>query len=88
MIGTMFRNLRCSAIDVFRWPIIAAVVLTAGLGSYVLSAQAASAGLSAPPRWVDPTRSDRVAFSVDSSDVFTLTVLHTNDTWGYLDPCG
>lgn len=24
----------------------------------------------------------------DAGNVFTLTILHTNDTWGYLDPCG
>jgi len=24
----------------------------------------------------------------DTENVFTLTILHTNDTWGYLDPCG
>ncbi|MCU0509714.1 MAG: hypothetical protein MUC34_15250 [Anaerolineae bacterium] len=23
-----------------------------------------------------------------STDPFELTVVHSNDTWGYLDPCG
>ena len=39
----------------------------------------------ATPRWVaSPGATVRAA----SSAAFQLTVLHTNDTWGYLAPCG
>jgi 2',3'-cyclic-nucleotide 2'-phosphodiesterase (5'-nucleotidase family) len=88
MIGKLFRNPRCSATLACGWPIMAAIALTAGLGWYALSTQAASAGLSALPGQVNLTPPDSSSVSIASSAVVTLTILHTNDTWGYVDPCG
>jgi hypothetical protein len=87
MIGRLFRNSHGSARFASCGLIVGALALIAGLGWYALSTRAASAGLSALPDRVALTGSG-VTFTVRSTEVFTLTVLHTNDTWGYVDPCG
>jgi hypothetical protein len=84
MIRRLLRRLRLS-ITARRWSAVGAVMVTVGLGWYVVGIQPATAGSSAQRSGV---WSSGPGQAVSSSEVFTLTVLHTNDTWGYVDPCG
>jgi hypothetical protein len=87
MIRLMLRRFRAFA-SVGGWSVIGVAALTIGLGWYALRIPAADAALSAQPDFGSGVGSLDRARGVRSSEVFTLTVLHTNDTWGYVDPCG
>ena len=77
------------------WRTVASILLLVGLGWLILSTTVwgASEHDTTPPpanyssfvsiEDISPT--DHIT---EISQVFTLTVLSTNDTWGYLDPCG
>jgi hypothetical protein len=75
------------------WKLIGACLLFLFLISVLLltapspSANAADV-LSWPPVSADPSDISSPVTLDDTENVFTLTILHTNDTWGYLDPCG
>jgi 2',3'-cyclic-nucleotide 2'-phosphodiesterase (5'-nucleotidase family) len=85
MIRRVLREL-IPSVSLLHWFTVGVLALTVGLGWYTLHTPAAAAGLSARPNQIDSGPMARAPLS--SSGVFTLTVLHTNDTWGYLDPCG
>ncbi len=88
MIERLVQYSRGSVGLAFRGLVVGALALTIGIGWHALSTQAASVGLSAPSDQAYPAESEEASASVSSTAVFTLTVLHTNDTWGYVDPCG
>lgn len=74
--------------------IVVGVLLLVALSSFLTQDVAANATPDEPTpfrspagiRAVSASRPETV--SLADSGVFTLTVLHTNDTWGYILPCG
>jgi hypothetical protein len=77
------------------WRTVASILLAAGLGWVLLSSAAwgdSEHYATAPAISSSPLASVGDMSPIDhitkTSEGFTLTVLSTNDTWGYLDPCG
>ena len=77
------------------WRTVASILLLAGLGWLILSTTvwgASEHDITPPPADYSPFASvgdiSPTDHITETSQVFTLTVLSTNDTWGYLDPCG
>ena len=76
------------------WRLIGALLMFLGLSWLALdvhaqvSSEAAFATISMAPTHAVTTNDTLATALGESTSVFTLTVLNTNDTWGYLDPCG
>ena len=77
------------------WRSIASVVLFMALGWFTVTYAASDApvALSAGGR-IDCSSIEAASVTPDltvlpqASQAFSVTVLDTNDTWGYIDPCG
>ena len=77
------------------WRTVASMLLVGSLGWLILSTTAWGASehdTTASAVHHSPFASVGDISPIDhitkTSEGFTLTVLSTNDTWGYLDPCG
>ena len=42
---------------------------------------------SSPTAFPAPTATQSISLA-ETGATFTLTIVHSNDTWGYVDPCG
>ena len=70
------------------WRIVAAALLFVALAWLALAAAAQGASPLAATDSGDASFAVQPVAASAATHPFTLTVLATNDTWGYLDPCG